>query len=168
MVAGCAKVRAQSNTGVTALTDGEYKCDGFTDMGLRFQCHDLYRKVKELEKKVNHMAMPHKAKVLPQSTSDKTTTFSGATTIGIVSVTAGCPQGQHYISGWVCVPNDGNPPRWVQPTIDSREQIARFGIVQDKYAHWECEKGYILDGFKVEWPDGMAKISPLRCKAEAR
>jgi len=52
-----------------------------------------------------------------------------------------------------CEIDDGKPPRWVD------------GPHQMTISHWECDKGYELDGFNVTWPGGMAKITPARCKA---
>ena len=100
-----------------------------------------------------------------------TTTLSGTTTSGFVTGTTsgetfGCPKGQHFegTDFWhaVCTLDDGTPPRFIAEDVGCKSQL-RWDCTE---AHWECEKGFELDGFDVTWPDGIANISPARCKAK--
>lgn len=80
-----------------------------------------------------------------------------------------------------CVPDvvEGKPPKFIYKspvTIgdcwDVQKEAALRGLNRPTCdevvklhgkSHWECEKGYKLDGFKVSWPAGVALIEPERC-----
>ena len=61
---------------------------------------------------------------------------------------------------------NGKPPRWVLevPTYCPENMMCCLTCgVPAKPAHWECDKGYELEGAEITWPEGIAKISPSRC-----
>jgi hypothetical protein len=95
----------------------------------------------------------------------------------IVNMQLDCPKGQHEIhethvvngidDGSLyagCVLDDGNPPRWIDPVDFICDEADWHNCRRPPPPHWECDKGYELDGFNVTWPYGIAKITPVRCK----
>jgi hypothetical protein len=70
-----------------------------------------------------------------------------------------------------CVADDGKPP--VHHYIPARRCRQSEGCASSlgpdvdipAQDYWTCGKGYELNGFKVTWPDGVAKLEPERCKA---
>jgi hypothetical protein len=97
------------------------------------------------------------------------------TTAG-TTTTIGCAKNYHLDgakwNGVLCIKDDGKPPQFVDAELTSCD-----GKLSDSSgwtcrnitpAHWTCEKGYELDGSTVTWPDGIAKISPARCKAKEK
>jgi hypothetical protein len=62
-----------------------------------------------------------------------------------------------------CEPDDGKPPRFI-PKGDSTICEAET-LSQCPADHWECDKGFQLDGAIITWEHGIANIQPERCKA---
>ena len=124
----------------------------------------------------------------PSATDPKVGTLhiDGPTTIRIqdafTNLMKPCPVGFYYHGtpeGDIeCAAPAGKPPRWVSEqyipsnghlmmTCDEADDCTeiRIGAHMREKGHWECDKGYELDGFNVTWPNGIAQISPARCKA---
>lgn len=89
-----------------------------------------------------------------------------------------CPEYSDANGKFKCV-TEGNPPRFVGmgflPCNNPADDPDCMRVLpsptgngwipaKEVPAHWECDKGYRLDGFTVEWSDaGIAEIKPLRC-----
>lgn len=143
ILCGCANVHAQNKSASKPTPPAKPECtqselSGYSSNGIPYKCSTEGKWIEDKQNAQNGRAQPYR---------DVTSPYDEA-----------CA---HIYN---CT--DGKPPRWVPGDSESTLTCDEgFKNCRKVISHWECDKGYELDGSVITWPNGIAQISPERCKA---